>query len=125
MKRMKTTSQNYTYSRSHRHLEIVALYAVAVQLVILLCTAVGEIHGWRDVLLGLIALPFGLCLADLLSGSTHWLADRYGDKNTPIFGPHFIGTFREHHFDQLAITRHDFIETNGDVAIVTSLGLPL
>jgi len=61
----------------------------------------------------------GLCLADLLSGLVHWSADTYGKPSTPIFGG-FVRTFREHHADQADITRHDFIETNGDVCIFSS-----
>jgi ubiquitin-conjugating enzyme E2 variant len=61
----------------------------------------------------------GLCLADFISGLVHWSADTYGSETTPIFGG-FVRTFREHHADQVDITRHDFIETNGDVCIFSS-----
>jgi ubiquitin-conjugating enzyme E2 variant len=61
----------------------------------------------------------GLCLADLGSGIVHWSADTYGSPTMPIFGG-FVRTFREHHADQVDITRHDFIETNGDVCIFSS-----
>jgi len=74
-----------------------------------------EGSGWLAVLAGF----GGLCLADLISGLVHWSADTYGQPTTPIFGG-FVRTFREHHADQIDITRHDFIETNGDVCIFSS-----
>jgi ubiquitin-conjugating enzyme E2 variant len=59
--------------------------------------------------------------ADLLSGLVHWAADRLGDERTPILGPALIRPFREHHADPLAITHHDFVETNGNNCL---FGLP-
>jgi plasmanylethanolamine desaturase len=51
--------------------------------------------------------------ADLLSGIAHWAFDRFGSVRTPFFGPAFIRPFREHHVEPAAMTRHDWVETNG------------
>jgi ubiquitin-conjugating enzyme E2 variant len=92
---------------------------VSAGLVVL--TAVFAVRALPEGGLWLAALAgfAGLCLADLLSGLVHWSADTYGSPTMPIFGG-FVRTFREHHADQADITRHDFVETNGDVCIFSS-----
>ena len=57
--------------------------------------------------------------ADFISGFVHFLADNFGSSEMPIIGPGFIGAFREHHVDPKGITRHDFIDTNGNNSLVS------
>lgn len=95
----------------HRRLEALAILTFAALWIVL---AVRSKPPWEAWLL----VPAGLLVADLISGIVHWLADSYGSPTTPYLGPAFIRPFREHHSDPLGITRHDFIELNGNSAMV-------
>lgn len=74
-----------------------------------------------------LAILLGYLGADFISGFFHWLFDTWGRPETPVIGRTLVRTFREHHVDPLAITRHDFIETNGSNmlagAALAALGL--
>ncbi|HNF15889.1 MAG TPA: fatty acid desaturase family protein [Leptospiraceae bacterium] len=67
----------------------------------------------------LLTVILSYIAADFISGYVHFLGDSFGDENTPILGQSFIRPFREHHTDPKGITRHDFIETNGNNCIVS------
>ena len=59
----------------------------------------------------------GWIFSDFIGGVVHWAGDTWGSIDLPLLGPAIIRPFREHHVDQLAITRHDFIETNAASAL--------
>jgi ubiquitin-conjugating enzyme E2 variant len=56
----------------------------------------------------------GYLVADLVSGIVHWFCDTFFAEDTPLIGRAFIHPFREHHRDPMAITRHGFLEVNGN-----------
>jgi len=67
----------------------------------------------------LTAALLGYLAADLVSGLVHWAADTWGCPDLPVIGPAVLRPFREHHRDPLAITRHDFVETNGNNCLIS------
>lgn len=117
---MTNTAPASPYGLGHRVLEIVGITFVFVALTFIGFRIAGAMGRTRD-LIGLGAATLvGYLVADFLSGFVHWAGDTVGDETTPIFGPNFVRPFRYHHVDPKDITRHDFIETNGNNCIVVS-----
>ncbi|EPG73520.1 kua-ubiquitin conjugating enzyme hybrid localization domain protein [Leptospira fainei serovar Hurstbridge str. BUT 6] len=67
----------------------------------------------------LLLLLSSYLTADFISGFVHFLGDSFGNERTPYIGQAFIFPFRDHHVDPKGITRHDFVETNGNNCLVS------
>jgi ubiquitin-conjugating enzyme E2 variant len=72
-----------------------------------------------------LAAPLGLLAADFITGALHWLCDTFFAEDTPIIGHAVIESFREHHRDQLAMTRRAFLRVSNSNVVATSVVLAL
>jgi ubiquitin-conjugating enzyme E2 variant len=117
---METPAPPSPYGRGHRALEIASIAFTFLTLAWVAIRVVGAVRGPSEVIWTGLATFAGYLLSDFVSGFVHWAGDTVGDENTPIFGPNFVRPFRHHHVDPEDITRHDFIETNGNNSIVAA-----
>jgi plasmanylethanolamine desaturase len=105
------------YSKSFRAAEVASIITFfSLTLAIAVKTlAFWSTHKW----LILAAAAFGYILADFVSGFVHWMADTWGSADMPVLGKTLVRPFRQHHVDPKAMTRHDYIETNGANCMVS------
>ncbi|GAB4424583.1 MAG: fatty acid desaturase CarF family protein [Turneriella sp.] len=120
-KRKQPQTSGVAYSAWHAALDAAALLLFTAGVIYLLIDTLAARNIPGGIVLLVIALTAYLA-ADLVSGIVHFLADNFGNAETPLVGRMFVFPFREHHNDPLAITRHSFLETNGASCLVA---LPL
>ena len=106
-----------------RGLEAAGILLCSVLWLVLAARAWRSVGSATDVGLALLALVVAYATADWVSGFAHWFCDTFFDEDTPVIGPALIEPFREHHRDPLAMTRHGFLELNGNNCL--GLVLPL
>lgn len=105
------------YHAWYRYVEIFGIVAFAVLIALIVRRTAHYAEG-RGFLIA-SAVMSGYIMADFISGFVHWLADTWGSTTMKGIGPALIRPFREHHVDPKAITRHDFIETNGNNCLIS------
>ncbi|XP_055295726.1 plasmanylethanolamine desaturase isoform X1 [Sitodiplosis mosellana] len=101
------------YSPGKRIQEVICVY-MCISLMILNLFLIIRYFRFERMGIVIAAAMCGIITADFGSGLVHWAADTWGSVELPIVGKAFLRPFREHHIDPTSITRHDFIETNGD-----------
>ncbi|GAB0100808.1 transmembrane protein 189 [Sergentomyia squamirostris] len=101
------------YSSGKRSQEIICV-CLCIGLMILNLYLIVRHFRFERISIVIMAALCGILTADFGSGLVHWAADTWGSVELPIIGKNFLRPFREHHIDPTSITRHDFIETNGD-----------
>ncbi|KAF0296634.1 Transmembrane protein 189 [Amphibalanus amphitrite] len=101
------------YSSGKRLQEIIC-FSLGIMLMAVNFVLMVKYLSWEAVPSMVLCALLGMLSADFSSGIVHWAADTWGSIDMPILGKNFLRPFREHHIDPTSITRHDFIETNGD-----------
>jgi hypothetical protein len=115
----------FEHTPVHRALEILGIGSAGALVFYLLwrcfwgdAATLSEINSSRLWVL-MTSVFAGYLLADFASGVVHFTFDRFFSLETPLLGKTFVHPFRTHHVDAQDITRHGFVETNGNNSLAT------
>ncbi len=100
-----------------RLIEISSILTSSILIVWHLCRLILNVNA-GDASTMLAVAIVGMFAADFVSGLVHWTADTWGSETMPIFGKRFLRPFRVHHVNPHDFLRRNFIDTNGDVAML-------
>ena len=115
---MLNTKRTYYYPLYQRLLELSSLSIYSILFIYLSSMIIQHIT-YDNIFYVFGCSIIGYFVADLMSGIVHWIGDTIGTETTPIIGPILIKGFRDHHVKPNAMLEHDFIETNGNSALMT------
>jgi hypothetical protein len=102
--------------RVTRAIEVACLVGAAALLIVNVVRlgSPDTLRWWAPLVVVVAALA-----ADLTSGLVHWTADTWGRESMPVIGRRFLRPFRVHHVNPDDFLVRDFIDCNGDVAMLT------
>src|SRR2546425_4835730 len=66
----------------------------------------------------LLAVACGAICVDFASGILHWFADTWFQETMPFLGRRLLRPFRVHHVNPDDFLRRNFLDCNGDVAMI-------
>jgi len=107
-------------SRATVALDVLGLVGFSACFGLVVFRIAGASNSASRIALLLAMLPPGYLLADLAAGAVHWFCDTFFEEETPFVGSTFVRGFREHHRDPASITRHGFLELNGNTCLAAA-----
>ena len=101
-----------------RTVELSFIVAATVLLVVNVVRAFTSgmlLHWWAPLVVVIAA-----CAADFVSGLVHWTADTWFSETMPVLGRRFLRPFRVHHVNPDDFLHRNFLDCNGDVAMLNT-----
>lgn len=105
------------YTRFQHVLNVMGLLAFCGLAVWVGLHVAGRTLGPWTLLVGVVA---GWVITDFICGMLHWAGDTWGRPTMPVIGRMFVRSFREHHVDPLAITRHGTVQVLGEQSLLAA-----